>query len=90
MSAVFTIEVLALNEAPVNVTLTSTGGQLTFVNNNPRVRENSVKNVAVGTLVAYDQDANEQLTFKLDDSAGKRFALSTTQPRCVAVKGSVS
>lgn len=83
MSAVFTIEVLALNEAPVNVSLT-------FVNNNPRVRENSVKNVAVGTLVAYDQDANEQLTFKLDDSAGKRFALSTTQPRCVAVKGSVS
>ena len=90
MSASFTIEVVAVNKAPVNITVTDSGGQLTFPNNNPRILENSVKNTVVGTVVVYDQDANEQLTLMLDDDAGKRFALSTTHPRCVAFQGSVS
>ncbi|XP_062500740.1 protocadherin gamma-A10-like [Corticium candelabrum] len=84
-SSSFTIDVLAQNEPPVEFKFSATGGQLSFPDDKAKIGENAVKNTVVGTIVVYDQDANEQLTLKLDDNAGRRFALSTMKPQCITV-----
>ena len=78
----FTIEVLNVNEAPVSIDFTSVGGQLSFADNKPRVKENSVKGTVVGTLEAHDPDLTQTLKFKLDDTAGGRFSLDTKKATC--------
>ena len=85
MSKVFTIEILDVNEPPVTITFSSTGGQLSFADDSPNVNENSAKGVTVGTLIAFDADAKQKLAFRLDDTAGNRFALKTSALTCTAV-----
>jgi hypothetical protein len=85
LSKVFTIEVVNVNEAPVSIDFLSTSGQLSFPDNKPQIKENSVKGTVVGTLAAYDADSVQKLTFKLDDTAGGRFALSTKTLSCVPI-----
>lgn len=84
ISKTFTIEVVNVNEPPVSIDFTSTGGQLSFTDNKPRIKENSIKGTVVGSLVAYDADAAQTLTFKLDDTAGGRFALNQKKAICSA------
>ena len=79
-----------VNEAPVSIDFISTGGQLSFSDNKPLIKENSVKGTVVGTLVAYDADSVQTLTFKLDDTAGGRFVLSTKTVSCVPSTQTVS
>ena len=81
MEKAFTIEVLDVNEAPVNLNLTSQAGQLSFPAGSPRVNENSVSGTTLGTLEALDQDSVQKLTFKLDNDAGGKFVLGPT-PTC--------
>ena len=71
-----------MNEAPVSIDFTSVGGQLSFSDNKPRVKENSIKGTVVGTLEAHDADATQTLTFKLDDTAGGRFSVDAKKVTC--------
>ena len=41
--------------------------------NHARINENSQYGAIVGTLVSYDQDVDQFLSFSLVDSAGKTF-----------------
>lgn len=77
MQKSFTIEVLDVNEAPVNINITSQGGQLIFPDGNAQIRENSATGTVIGKLQALDQDAVQTLTFKLDDDAGGKFTLGS-------------
>ena len=72
---VFTIEVLNVNEPPININITDETGQLSFPKNRPSVKENSAKGTVVGTAIAYDRDEKESLSFRLDGNANGRFAL---------------
>lgn len=78
MEKLFTIEVLNVNEAPVNINITSQGGQLYFPDGHPQVRENSPLGTVIGMLEALDHDANQTLSFKLDDDAGGKFTLGSS------------
>lgn len=71
MEKQFTIVIQNVNEAPVNTSLKSSGGQQTFADDRPTVNENSPVGTMVGTLVSLDHDAVQTLNFTLDDSAGK-------------------
>ena len=76
MEQEFTIVVQNVNEAPVSIVFKSTGGQLSFADNQARVNENSNIGVVVGTLKATDKDAGQTLVFRLDDNAGGLFSVS--------------
>ena len=78
MEKSFIIEVLDVNEAPVHINITSQGGQLSFPDGHAQVRENSRFGTVIGMLEALDHDANQTLTFKLDDDAGGKFTLGST------------
>ena len=71
----FTIIIKNVHEAPLNTSLTSTGGQQSFDEDNPKVDENSASGTIVGTLMSLDQDAGQHLTFTLDDDAGQYISL---------------
>ena len=75
MEKQFTIIIKDVHEAPLNTTLTSTDGQQSFDEDNPKVNENSANGTAVGTLMSLDQDAEQHLTFTLDDDAGQCIRL---------------
>ena len=77
MEKAFTIEVLDVNEAPININITSQGGQLSFPEGHARIRENSAIGTKIGTLEALDHDAVQSLTFNLDDDAGGKFKLGS-------------
>ena len=66
MTKLFAISVLDVNEAPVSIVLSSSN-----------VKENSKPGTLVGTLIATDTDAVQNLTFKLDDDAGGKFSLQS-------------
>ena len=55
---------------------TSKDGQLPFKKDSPEVEENSNPDTVVGTILAYDPDYYQNMTFRLDDNAGGRFKLS--------------
>lgn len=75
MEKKFTIIIKNVHEAPLNTTLTSTNGQQSFDEDNPKVDENSANGTTVGTLMSLDQDAGQHLTFTLDDNAGLYISL---------------
>lgn len=75
MNKTFVIVVENVNEPPINITLTSKGGQQTFQDNLAVVNENSSNNTQVGTLVSLDHDAVQALVFSLDDDAGGKFSV---------------
>ena len=66
-----------INEAPVNITLTSSAGQQSFPDNLPKVNENTKVGTTVGTLQALDHDEVQNLTFGLDDDAGGKFTVGS-------------
>ena len=76
MEQEFTIIVQNVNEAPVSSVFKSTGGQLSFPDNQPRVNENSKIGTQVGEIHVTDKDANESLVFSLDNDAGGLFSVS--------------
>ena len=78
MEKSFIIEVLNVNEAPININVTSQGGQLSFPDGHAQIRENSPRGTVIGMLQALDHDAVQTLTFKLDDDAGGKFTMGTT------------
>ena len=67
-----------MNEPPFDVNITDEYGQMTFNNGMPIVDENTPKGTIIGKVVAKDYDANDTLTFFLDDDSGGHFALGTT------------
>lgn len=75
----FTIEILDVNEAPVVTVIKKDGGQLEFPDNSPRVEENSDIGTVIGTVVSYDSEPVELLTFTLDDSADGTFGLESNR-----------
>lgn len=75
MNKMFTIIIRNTNDAPLNTSLTSTGGQQSYPDDNPKINENSAIGTTVGTLVSLDQDAGQHLAFTLDDDAGKEFGM---------------
>ena len=77
MEQEFTIIVQNVNEAPVSSVFKSTGGQLSFPDNQPRVNENSKIGTQVGEIHVTDKDANESLVFSLDNDAGGLFSVSS-------------
>lgn len=78
MEKSFTIEVLDVNEAPISINITSSGGQLPFPDGHAQIRENSAIGTKIGTLETLDHDIVQSLTFKLDDDAGGKFKLGTS------------
>ncbi|XP_028399271.1 protocadherin Fat 4-like [Dendronephthya gigantea] len=70
----FIIEVLNVNEAPVTVNFT--GPQT------PEVFENTTTGKIVGTLLALDTDANQDLKFSLDDDSQGEFSLESLGAIC--------
>jgi VCBS repeat-containing protein len=66
--------VLNINEAPIAVNFTST--------QSPEVFENTTTGSALGTLLALDSDANQDLTFSLDDDSEGEFSLDPSGPSC--------
>ena len=84
MTKSFTIEVLDVNEPPMQVNVTDDNGQLKFSDNDPRVEERSPVGTTVGTLKAFDLDKNEKLAFRLDDSSGGMFSLGPVSCKAVA------
>ena len=72
LNKTFTVVVENINEAPINISLTSALGQQTFLDDQPKVNENSHSGTLVGTIEALDHDEVQNLTFSLDvDAAGK-------------------
>ena len=53
------------------------GGQLNFPDDSPKVEENSAIGTIIGTVISYDSEPVEQLTFNLDDSADGTFGLES-------------
>ena len=73
----FVVVVENINEAPINITITSASGQQSFSNNRPKVNENSKTDTTVGTLQALDHDEVQSLTFTLDDDASGKFTVGS-------------
>lgn len=73
----FTVVVENVNEAPINISLTSASGQQTFPDNLPKVNENTKAGTAVGTLQALDHDEVQDLKYTLDDDAGGKFTVGS-------------
>lgn len=78
MEKKFTIIIKNVQEAPLNTSLTSAGGQQSYSDDHPRINENSAIGTTVGTLVSLDEDAGQHLKFTLDDDAGRDTVLSDT------------
>ena len=60
----FIIEIQDNNDSPINISMNAT-----------TIEENRPIRTVVGRVVAVDEDANETLTFQLDDDADGRFSL---------------
>ena len=70
------IEVKDVNEAPFNVSIVDDArGDLDFVTNKPRVRENAVIDTTVGIVEILDYDNNDTVFFLLDDDSNGAFKL---------------
>ena len=78
----FTIEILDVDEAPIKTVIKKDGGQLDFPDDSPRVEENSAVGIVIGTVVSYDSEPVDQLSFSLDDSADGTFSLMGNNISC--------
>ena len=65
-----------MNESPFNMTFTSQDSQTQFPTNAPSVKENSPVDTVVGTVIVYDQDANQNVRWSLDDGGSGVFNYS--------------
>ena len=74
----FIVVVENINEAPINISLTSESGQQSFPDNLPKVNENSKTDTTVGTLHALDHDEVQSLKFILDDDASGKFTVGSS------------
>ena len=86
MTRRFVIEVTNVNEALVNISIVSKSGYLPYPDNSPRVQENEPVGTVFGTVEVFDYDANETLSFRLDDDSNGMFALSNSgQTACTTI-----
>eukprot|EP00112_Aurelia_sp_Birch-Aquarium-sp1_P005362 Seg1607.1 transcript_id=Seg1607.1/GoldUCD/mRNA.D3Y31 product="Protocadherin-like wing polarity protein stan" protein_id=Seg1607.1/GoldUCD/D3Y31 len=81
----FIIIVKDVNEAPVNLQIVSTQGQISFSRDSPKVKENTATGENVGMVYAYDDDTVEKLVFTLDDDGDGAFAISN-KTQCSSLK----
>lgn len=81
-SEYITIELLDVNEAPIEIKITDEGSSIGFNTSNPHVGENTKFGTTVGTLYSYDGDASASLTFSLDDDSNGTFALKNGGANC--------
>jgi hypothetical protein len=79
MKESFTVTVTDVNEPPSSVSILSTGGQLKFTTDFPRINENALPGTVVGTVEVFDVDTynGEGIAITFDDSADGRFRLAT-------------
>ena len=86
MTRRFVIEVTNVNEALVNISIVAKSGYLPYPDNSPRVQENEPVGTVFGTVEVFDYDANETLSFRLDDDSNGMFALGNSgQTACMAI-----
>ena len=78
----FLIEVVDANQAPVDILFTDKDGQLSFVDDEPQVEENSANGTVIGTLMGLDADAQQFLAFSLDDDDEGPFGLMNATATC--------
>ena len=74
-----------VNEAPANLQIVPSGGQVRFPKDFPKVKENTATGETVGMMYAYDDDAVEQLVYTLDDDSDGAFAISN-KTQCSSLK----
>ena len=74
----FIIVVENINEAPINISLTSESGQQSFPDNIPKVNENSKRGTTVGSFHALDHDEVQSLDFSLNDDASGKFTVGAS------------
>ena len=74
----FIIVVENINEAPINISLTSESGQQSFPDNIPKVNENSKRGTTVGSFHALDHDEVQSLNFSLNDNASGKFTVGAS------------
>ena len=74
----FIIVVENINEAPINISLTSKSGQQSFPDNIPKVNENSKRGTTVGSFHALDHDEVQTLNFSLNDDASGKFTVGAS------------
>ena len=74
----FIIVVENINEAPINISLTSESGQQSFPDNIPKVNENSKRGATVGSFHALDHDEVQSLNFSLNDDASGKFTVGAS------------
>ena len=74
----FIIVVENINEAPINISLTSESGQQSFPDNIPKVNENSKRGTTVGSFHALDHDEVQSLNFSLNDDASGKFTVGAS------------
>ena len=74
----FIIAVENINEAPINISLTSESGQQSFPDNIPKVNENSKRGTTVGSFHALDHDEVQSLNFSLNDDASGKFTVGAS------------
>ena len=74
----FIIVIENINEAPINISLTSESGQQSFPDNIPKVNENSKRGTTVGSFHALDHDEVQSLNFSLNDDASGKFTVGAS------------
>ncbi|MGC4098880.1 MAG: cadherin domain-containing protein [Nitrospira sp.] len=74
----FTINLLNVNEAPTDLSLSAN-----------TVAENAANGTVVGTISAVDPDAGDTKTYSLTDSAGGRFAIDSATGVVTVANGSL-
>lgn len=72
------IEVLDVNEPPIQIVITDESASQSFNESNPRIEENSKIGSMVGTIKGFDGDYSNTLSFSLDDDSNGTFILSPT------------
>ena len=77
----FTIEVTDQNERPAEVKILNSEKVI-----GRQIRENLLIDEVIGTLVAFDPDDADKMTFSLSETGSSVFKLSSASPNCEKVK----
>lgn len=72
------IEVLDVNEPPIQIVVTDENASQSFNESNPRIEENSKTGSIVGTINGFDGDYSNTLSFSLDDDSNGTFTISSS------------
>lgn len=77
----FTIEVTDQNERPAEVKILNSEKVI-----GRQIPENLLIDEVIGTLVAFDPDDADKMTFSLSETGSSVFKLSSASPNCEKVK----